>query len=167
MIPVDLLQLRLLVGALGERAAPPWWRTQFMSEVGLRMGARLFPRTVMRAALESVTLAARREHDAHLGPRLFHLFRLPVAIESSLFDLLEKPDFTSGLTAPPADLPALLRTLGSSSTGAGTLASGPQRLGPVSRLTDPEIVGEVAAAYARAAASGLRVYPYFDAEGPR
>ena len=39
------LLLRTIIAALGERVTPPWWRTQFLTDFGLRTIARVFPRT--------------------------------------------------------------------------------------------------------------------------
>jgi len=38
-----LLLLRTIVAALGERTAPPWWRTRFLTDVGLCNCADLSP----------------------------------------------------------------------------------------------------------------------------
>ncbi len=153
-----ILRLRLAVGALGERVAPPWWRTQILSGAGARMAARLFPRTSVRAGLETVTLAAAREHDPHVGPQRFHLFRLPQALEGRLQDLLEDP--AHDLQPPPDDLQALLESLDPASTKIAE--EGPRSLGSLADL--PACLDRLAALYAAAARAGLRVYPYFQPE---
>jgi hypothetical protein len=72
--------LRAIIAALGERASPPWWRTQFLTEIGLRTVGRIVPRTAVPAAVVSTSIAARAEHDRWIGVgRRFHLFRLPGA----------------------------------------------------------------------------------------
>jgi predicted ATP-dependent Lon-type protease len=42
-------RLRLLVLALGERAEPPWWRTNVLSAAGRSFCERLFPRSALSA----------------------------------------------------------------------------------------------------------------------
>src|SRR5438128_9303831 len=59
----EILLLRLIVATLGERATPPWWKTQFLTDVGMRSMARIFPRTALSAALNSVSIVAREDHD--------------------------------------------------------------------------------------------------------
>ena len=82
---MELALLRALVAALGERTTPPWWRTQFLTDVGLRALARVFPRTAPSAAVSSTTIAAQADHDKRIGVgRRFHLFRLPQDLERFL-----------------------------------------------------------------------------------
>jgi len=157
----EVLRLRLIVGALGERLSPPWWRTQILTGAGSRMAARLFPRTSVRAGLETATLAAAREHDPHVGPHRFHLFRLPAAVEGRLQDLLEDPRAREVLQAPAEERDALLESLGTQTRAE----EGPRSLGPVADL--PRQVARLGALYGSAARAGLRVYPYFEPEEPR
>ena len=81
----NILLLRTLVATLGERTSPPWWRTQFLTDFGLRTLTRVFPRTAPSAALSSVVIAARDDHDKRIGiGRRYHLFRLPSNMEHAL-----------------------------------------------------------------------------------
>lgn len=148
---LDILRLRLTIGALGERLSPPWWRTQILTGAGARHATRLFPRTSVRAGLETVTLAAAREHDPHVGPQRFHLFRLPAAVEARLQDTLQ----TATLAPALEDLEALLKSLPKAAA-----EEGPRSLGRVADI--PRQLGRLAALYAAAAREGKRVYPYFE-----
>ena len=121
---VEIIRLRLLVGALGECVSPPWWPTQFLSEVGVRRLAQIFPRTPLRAALESVALAAQHDHDRRVGSHLVHLYRLPVGVEMGIADLLHDPGDAAELTCPPHGRDAILKTLTPSAPGQP--AQGPQ-----------------------------------------
>lgn len=62
-----LVILRAVVAALGERTTPPWWRTQFLTDAGLRAVSRIFPRTAVSSAVTSACIAARSEHDRLIG----------------------------------------------------------------------------------------------------
>jgi hypothetical protein len=62
-----LVTLRLIAATAGERVVPSWWRTQFLTEAGLRSMRRIFPRTALGSALACVTEAARAEHDSRIG----------------------------------------------------------------------------------------------------
>jgi len=44
-----ILLLRTVVAMLGERILPPWWRTQFLTDFGLRALTRVFPIVVIEA----------------------------------------------------------------------------------------------------------------------
>lgn len=162
---LQLLRLRLLVGAAGELASPPWWRTQFCTPAGFRQLNRLFPRSALRAALESVSLAAAREHDERVGSRAVHLFRLPSHVEQRLADLLSDPESLNQLSIPTGALDALASDL---ETFAGETqhsdGSGPRNLGPASRLTRSSAIAEIAAAYGQSLRDGVRLYPYFEME---
>ena len=157
-----IAKVRLLVGALGERHE--WWRTQFTHETSQRSLEIIFPRTALRAALESVTEAARRVHDEKLEPKTCHLFRLPSALEDRLADwLADVPEKT--LAWPPAqrdEVVAQLQRLAGKSTV--TVAEGPQSLGDAARLEDKRTFEDLASAYLIAANSGFRPIPYFQSK---
>lgn len=154
-----IAKVRLLVGAVGERLG--WWPTKFTMVASQRSLEIVFPRTAVRAALESVTEAARRIHDEPLGPLSFHLFRLPIHLEDRLAGHLAKPETT--LAWPPAADDALLTELGrAASAGGPVVSSGPQRLGDVVRLNVEPAFKDLAAAYLGAARGDFRVIPYFE-----
>ena len=158
----ELLRLRLIVAALGERLPKPWWRCQFLSVTGLRFMERVFPRRFTAAALESATVAARRDHDANIGARSYHLFRLPPHLEDQLIEALAD----DGLNAD--DLPDSAEGIMDRLTQLGSEAglpsgSGPKSLGGVNQVLKPAVLGSIAGLYARAAQEETRIYPYFEA----
>lgn len=153
-----IAKIRLLVGALGERLT--WWRTRFTLEASRRSLQIVFPQTAVRAALESVTEAARRVHDEPLDALSFHLFRLPVHLEDRLAGYLAAP--TTSLMWPPDSHEALLAELerAGESDGAPFLP-GPQRVGAPTELNFEPAFRKLAAAYVKAARDGIHVIPYF------
>jgi len=155
--------LRLHVAALGERLSPPWWRTEFLSPTGLRFVQRLFPRAYLAAALESATVAARRDHDANIGRRSFHLFRLPAHIERQLADLMRTDDVFADATIPdtPVQLIEVLEAL--ALQGTTLVGTGPRLLGSLNDINTPTTINKLASLYAYAARKGERIYPYFEA----
>ncbi|WP_295408787.1 BrxE family protein [uncultured Thiocystis sp.] len=162
-VPVAHAQarLRFLVGALGERLG--WWSSRFTDEIGLRRLAIPFPRTALRAALESVTIAARRDHDEKLSPATVHLFRLPTAQEDSLAHHLAQG---AELAPPPATLDEILAALDELGPPDGsTVPVGPCSLGRDQRLREEAAVADLARIYAGAARLGQRVVPYFEVAG--
>src|SRR5436190_18072499 len=79
------IQLRLLVGYLGEKTQHGWWTTDFFSPVARAFLEPSFPRTWRVAQYTAATEAARRVHDEHIGVgNVFHLFRLPEELERQL-----------------------------------------------------------------------------------
>lgn len=158
-ILASLIELRFIVGALGERLR--WWPSQFTTEVGLRHLAMLFPRTTLRAAFESVSLSARREHDALLHPDAVHLFRLGSAREDALSHFLVGSG--AAFQAPPGDIDALLTRLDALGLpAADTAGTGPISLGNERRVRQRAGLADLARTYAAGARAGLRPVPYFE-----
>jgi hypothetical protein len=156
-----IAKVRFLVGALGERRA--WWATQFTFPASRRSLEIVFPRTAPRAALESVTEAARRTHDDSLDAFSFHLFRLPIHLEDRLAGHLAQPEVA--LAWPSAtEEPILAELAVIAGGGAPVLEQGPQRLGQPATLNHAAAFKSIAAAYLLAARGGFRVIPYFKLE---
>jgi hypothetical protein len=163
----SLIHLRTIVAALGERTSPPWWRTQFLSNVGLRTIGRIFPRTAIRAALESTCIVARADHDRRIGVgRAYHLFRLPTSLEGALSTLTMDDQFCAEVTAmlaqPKEDLVRSLSTITNSRKAEAV--EGPIRLGLAERLLEPAGLEEMASHYRSSLEIGRRVFPYFESE---
>ena len=157
-VAVAMIQLRFLVGALGERIG--WWPSRFTDDIGLRRLAIPFPRTALRAALESVTRAARRHHDQRLRPDSVHLFRLGGAQEDMIAHHLAQG---TELATPPATEAEILAALDLLGPPDGTAAPvGPCSLGRVQRTRLHAAVADMARVYAAAARAGEQAVPYFE-----
>jgi hypothetical protein len=159
-VAVRLIELRFLVGALGERLG--WWPSRFTDEIGLRRLAIPFPRTALRAALESVNVAARRDHDERLNPATVHLFRLGTALEDAIRHHLTQG---AGLSPPPSDKEKILAALDAFCAPDGSQAPvGPCSLGREQRTRLHSGVNDMARVYAQAgrATGRERAIPYFE-----
>lgn len=156
----QLLRTRLLVAAIGERLQEPWWRTHFLTPTGVSYGERLFPRGYGAAALSSVTVAARRDHDANTGTHTFHLFRLPTQIEHQLAQAASQyADWDL-----PSGTDALVELLdGIEPKGKVKFSVGPKSVGKVSELEKHSLPGTLASLYAEAVRTTKRIYPYLEA----
>ena len=84
-----LLQMRLLVGFLGERAQFAWWTTACFGDYSLRSIEFVTPKTSLLAQYHGVLEAARRVHDEHLNVGGYHLFRLPEEVEQDLHAMMQ------------------------------------------------------------------------------
>lgn len=149
---------------------PPWWKTQFLTDIGLKTTSRLFPRTAVAAALNSVTLAARTDHDQRVGAgRRVHLFRLPVHLEMAITDVLQGGEFEKEgrelLGRGDTGLRDKLAALAESQDVKAP--EGPVSLGAAKALDTGHGASSLAAAYAKAFLSGRRLYPYFEVQGER
>ncbi len=126
------------------------------------MLGQLFPRTTTRAVLESVTIAARREHDARISRGGFHLFRLPSHLEDRVAGGVDDAAWLADwLPRVDKDVAGLLSELGSDA--GREFSEGPALLGPLTRAAHPRGFSEMAAAYHRSI-TGARIYPYFEVD---
>ena len=161
-----LVRVRIVVAALGEGASPPWWRTQFLTDVGLRTARRVFPRTALACALNSVSIAARADHDRRIGVGgRYHLFRLPSAVEHRIAGEVGEESLGAEIGSLIANgrVDGLIQTLTDASNGRHVVgADGPVNLGSISRVVEKSNVEELAAYYHSSIESGRRVFPYFE-----
>jgi hypothetical protein len=164
--PIEkVFTLRALVGALGERTTPPWWRTQFLTPTGLSWLRRIFPRTAIHAGVASVAMVAKADHDSRTGGRgRYHLFKLPSVLEERLQAVCKDPALTADilvmLQGSEVSLLGQLRSLASNDIDKS--AHGPVLLGPVERILDAKSLARIAASYLSSFSGGPRVYPYFE-----
>ena len=161
---VPVKELRAIVAAVGERTKPAWWHTNILTDVGLRISCRVFPRTALTAALQSVSLVAQLEHDQRVGRDRYHLFRLPPEIECDLVEPLMNRDEIADIEAAViADLNGLITYLkgiaGPERVGPG---EGPVRMGSFKDLGSAKWASVCAAQYLASVESGIRRFPYFD-----
>jgi hypothetical protein len=156
-------ELRAIVAAVGERAKPAWWHTNILTEVGLRVTGKVFPRTALTTALKSVSHVAQVDHDRRVGRDRYHLFRLPPEIECDLFGpLMDRDELRKIEAAVVSDHNALIACLkviaGPEKVGPG---EGPVRMGSFRDLGSPKWVSVCAAQYLASVESGIRRFPYF------
>lgn len=161
-------RLRVLVLILGESGHAKWWRTQFLTDAGLRFLDRLYPRTSCSAAIQAASVAARAIHDSSIGRgRVYHLFRLPDPLEGHLHALATEgylDKIVAELSPSLDDKEALLARFDSLSTDQPEVEAGPQRMGSIRDLKCGSLLGKWAAAYLHAFRSDYRVFPYVEVE---
>jgi len=156
-----LAKLRLLVGFLGENDQSGWWDCRFLCPNGLRFLEINFPRTVLAAAVTSVTAAARRFHDERIGKKdVYHLFRLPASLEEAVHNSIPggTPD---EWTAAIADTDTAIARLGEMADDMVNAPVGPVQVGTFETLSTNAAVNEIAKHYRDAFAGDKIVLPYF------
>lgn len=158
----SLLELRLLVGYLGEKDQFGWWASSFYEPAAMQFLTPAFPRTARLAQYNGVREAARRVHDASVGiGRVFHLFRLPEEVEQDLHRCAEKltddHPFISNVQSKTTATARLLALAGENPQGA----EGPIAIGSIADMRKATSLARLAANYSRAFAKRSRVYPYF------
>lgn len=156
-----LAKLRVGVGYLGERDQYDWWPTAFLSTTGRRYLEFNFPRTVLSAGINSVSYAAKDLHDRRIGRSgVFHLFRLPHAIEQDLHLLLAS-DFKETLDVMVQGRDRAIAVLGDLAEGERVSAEGPRSISAIDQLTHRLTLRKLAACYLWAFESGKQTFPYF------
>lgn len=157
----QILQLRVLVGFLGQKNLKGWWDIGLMESTGIRFLETLFPRTSHLAALNSTVEAACLSHDGAIGRiGLFHLFRLPVVIEDSVSAVAKAFDFEKTFRSCD-DTDMAMAQLQSLTSFGVSAAAGPVQIGVESQILRKAAVEELAAHYYSAFENDVRCFPYF------
>ncbi len=160
----QLIQLRLIVGYLGQGKQSGWWDCNFLDATGLRFLETTFPRTARAAGLRSTTEAACTVHDKALG-RVgnYHLFRLPPALEDRLEHDFDKIDWDEAFKqiASRDDAMSTMKQLADAVIKA---PAGPVQVGVEHRILTTTAIRELAAHYYSAFQDGIHCYPYFAPE---
>lgn len=168
-LPEFILRLRALILALGESARPPWWKTEFMNETGLRFLERLYPRNSFQSSVHAAGEAACDVHDRAVGRvGVYHLFRLPESLETEIlrippgFDEEFVSQFRAGLGHPDMLMEMLVSMCGGTSRSDD--AAGARRIGDEGDLMTAAGFKKAGAVYQNAFAKGKPAFPYFAAE---
>lgn len=157
-----LTRMRCTVAYLGEREHAAWWDTGFLIPTGLRYAEINFPRSSLTAAGVSASEAARRLHDDRIGRGgVFHLFRLPPAIEEAVHHTMlhgdQKP-IKRMIADRQAALDALMEIAGGKKVKE---AEGPVQVGTVADLLTAEAASAMAGYYLNGFLKRRKVFPYF------
>ena len=165
-----LFQLRALVLALGEKAAPSWWKSEFMNETGFRFLARIYPRTFFKAAVQAAGRAASDAHDRAVGRiGVYHLFRLPDSLELEISRLRwdSEEEFASMFRASFDDDSKLMDLLATICEGIepDEKTVGAKKVGYDKDLFKISALKRIAGMYRQAFAQGNQCFPYFEIEG--
>jgi len=163
-----IIRLRAVVLALGESVQPPWWRTGFLNETGLRFFERLYPRSAFQAAVHAAGKAACEIHDQAIGRRgVFHLFRLPESLETEVraFAVPSGEALEVELRRKLGKVDALIVWLREMGNGLQVDPSGPLRVGSESDVYRIKSFRKTAAVYVAAFSKNGRAFPYFEVNG--
>ena len=155
-----ILQLRLLVGFLGERAQFGWWPTSFYEQSSRLFLEPVFSKTSRLAQYHGVMEAARRLHDEHLSVGSYHLFRLPEELEQDIHALMQSPNGENLTTSSPQTKEDALKAMAVLAPNAAKIAEGPKLIGGIDDIDSPNAIQLFAAAYLSAFQQNLKTYPY-------
>lgn len=155
-----ILQIRILVGFLGERAQHGWWPTSFFGDYSMRSLEFVAPKTATLAQYHGAVEAARRLHDEHLSVGSYHLFRLPEEVEQDLHALVQSAQGAAVIRELPKDKETALSSLTKMANAGVAAAEGPVSVGSISALGDSDTAKAIAGVYLRAMSTNVKAYPY-------
>jgi len=160
-IKKKVLQLRMVVGFLGERAQYNWWPTAFFESSSHIFLKPIYTKTSILAQYHGVVEAARRLHDEHLNVGSYNLFRLPEEIEHSLHILVSnnaQNNFTFHSLQSKANALEFLVSMAASHI---TTSEGPSLVSKIKDFDSTKALEKTAGTYITAFEQGVKVYPYF------
>ena len=157
---LTLLQMRLLVGFLGERAQCAWWPTAFYEASSRLFLEPVFSKTSRLAQYHGVLEAARRLHDEHLSVGSYHLFRLPEEVEQDLHAIVQSSAGEELASQTLQSKEAALNTLKRLAATSGTASVGPTAVGSTKDIQSTDTLKTIAAAYLSAFTQNHKTYPY-------
>ncbi len=155
-----LLQMRLLIGFLGERAQYDWWPTAFHEASSRLFLEPVFSKTSRLAQYHGVLEAARRLHDEHLSVGSYHLFRLPEEIEQDLHAAMQDSVGEELISQMPKNKETALEGLKRLAATSGTSNVGPTAVGSIKDIDSTDTLKSIAAAYLSAFTQHAKTYPY-------
>lgn len=156
-----VVELRLLVGFLGEKSQCNWWGSSFIGSTSDAFLAPVFPRTTMLARYHGVCEAAMLVHDEHIGVGAnFHLYRMPDSTERAAATVLADDDFQQQLIEVLGSADAALTRLGELATTDTNRVEGPVVLGAYADTELKQLVRQSASHYSRAFNDGYKCFPY-------
>lgn len=155
-----LLQMRMLVGFLGERAQCAWWPTAFHEASSRLFLEPVFSKTFRLAQYHGVLEAARRLHDEHLSVGSYHLFRLPEEVEQDLHATVQSSIGQDLASLTPQSKEAALDALTRLAATGSTPSVGPTAVGTIKDIDSTDTLKAIAAAYLSAFTQSAKTYPY-------
>jgi len=155
-----LLQMRLLVGFLGERAQCAWWPTAFYEASSRIFLEPVFSKTSRLAQYHGVLEAARRLHDEHLSVGSYHLFRVPEEVEQDLHAIVQSIVGEEIASQAPQSKEAALDALKRLAATSDMSSVGPTAVGSINDLDSTDTLKVIAAIYLSAFTQNVKTYPY-------
>lgn len=159
---VNILLVRAAVGMLGEKSQSNWWSSDFYAPASDAFLNPLFPKTKALARCNGANEAARRVHDEAIGvsSRVFHLFRLPSALEQQLHELLREDAVASEVATTVSSAASALEQLRTTAASVAEASQGPVALTDFNGWHKDRWLKLAAAHYVNALDQGVQCFPY-------
>lgn len=159
---VSAIKLRLAVGLLGENGQAEWWNSSWLSNQADAFLMPVFGARLLPVRYHGVVEAAGRLHDGRIGVgRVFHLFRLPEALEHRLHETVLEEGADQRFAEILVSADAARATLAAMTRRVPSASLGPVRVGDLSDLEGREWIARLAGHYQAAFAASIQSFPYF------
>ena len=156
-----IVELRLVVGFLGEKSQHNWWGSNFIGATSEAFLAPVFSRTTMLARYHGVCESAMLVHDERIGVGAnFHLYRLPDSVERAAAKEVASSDSKTLMSSVLASSEAALTRLSELSITKANKAEGPVVVGTYSDTGLKDILHQSARHYLPAFTDGYKCFPY-------
>jgi hypothetical protein len=159
---IQILLVRAAVAMLGEKSQRNWWSSDFYAPASDAFLNPLFPKTKALARCSGANEAARRVHDEAIGVsnRVFHLFRLPSALEQQLHGLLREDVVASKVASTVSSAATAMEQLQSMAGSLADSSQGPVALGDFNGWHKDRWLNLAAAHYVNALNRDVQCFPY-------
>ena len=156
-----MVELRLLVGFLGEKSQCNWWASNFIGTSSEAFLAPVFSRTTMLARYHGVCEAAMLVHDEHIGVGAnYHLYRMPDPAERAAAKALTDTDFQQQLIEILSSSEVAQTRLDELATTDTNRVEGPVVLGSYADTDLKQLLSQCASYYLRAFKERYKCFPY-------
>lgn len=158
-----LVRIRLIVGYLGEHSEPKWWPSSFFASRSQAFLIPVFGKTSFMVQYYGVKESATRVHDEHIGigRGVYHLFRLPEAIEQQLHNILINPEIKIQSASELSAENTALNTLEGIVKTNIKKTDGPIRVGSQKDIENIKAWQTVAGHYYHTFLNNNKTFPFF------
>ena len=160
---IEIAQLRICIGFLGEKQQYSWWQSDFFSQSSASFLVPVFAKTSFLSQYYGVKKAASIVHDEHIGigKGVFHLFRLPEMHEIELHRILESAEIEKDVKIIICSKEKAVQFLQEYTGDANTKSIGPVRMGNTKDMMEKSVWERVACHYLKAFKLDNKTFPFF------
>jgi hypothetical protein len=157
----QIIELRFLVGFLGEKNQAHWWSSHFISRSSDAFLLPVYPRTTLLSQYYGVCEAALLVHDEHIGVgNTYHLYRLPNSIERAVAESIRDNNDHSTLKNKLLSADTALVALQVLSHASVEKTEGPVAVGIFQDASLESLLAESAAHYLQAFRENYQCFPF-------
>lgn len=157
--------LRIIVGFLGEKAQNRWWSSEFFSTTAPAFLNPVFSKTTLLARYHGIKEAGCRVHDESIGvgQRVFHLFRLPAALEQRLHESVVSRCLDEEIAAATNSRDTAIAKLTELADGSAQSSEGPIAISNSADFANNDWMATAAQCYLSAFEANTQCFPYIKA----